>query len=530
MTVGERRFARWPARSAAGLSAGAMLWALGVEAARPARAEEPAPPVAAFALIIGVNHSVDADAAVLRYADDDAVRYRDLFRTVGAQTTMLTRLDENTRRLYPREAPDVPPTRAALQSAVAALAAEVAVARDRGRRPVLYLAYAGHGTVNEGRGYIALEDERLGGAELLAQVIDPVGAAETHVIVDACNSFFLVLDRGPGGRRRSLSGFAQLGVLARRPDVGLLLSTSSARESHEWAVFQAGVFSHEVRSGLYGAADADGDGVVSYLELAAFIDRANAAVPNERFRPEMFWRAPAGGGGLLDLRLAPANRIDVSAAQRADHYFLEDAGGVRLADFNSAAGVRLVRPTPEKLYLRRPGDDHEYVLLPSTVPVRIASLGLSESRSLVRGAANDAFQALFSLPFGTAEVLMYRQRADGAISDNGRPVDRRGDPTRVQRWAGAAVGAAGLGLTAGGLLTYLDARSLRNGITAETPQDVAARTNEKVSARNHATAALAGVGAAAIVTGAVLLLWPQSPVDVVTAGPSEWSVALAGRF
>ena len=39
--------------------------------------------------------------------------------------------------------------------------------------------------------------------------------------------------------------------------IGFLLSTSSGRESHEWEGVQAGVFSHEVRSGLYGAADVE---------------------------------------------------------------------------------------------------------------------------------------------------------------------------------------------------------------------------------------------------------------------------------
>src|SRR5262249_3697951 len=153
-------------------------------------------------------------------------------------------------------------------------------------RVLFYFIYAGHGGVGDGgRAYIALEDARLDGERLAREIIDPVGADETHLIVDACYSYYLAHERGPGGRRRAIHDVADSNGLSARADVGLLLSTSSARESHEWEGVQAGVFSHEVRSGLYGAADANHDGQVTYREIAAFVARANEAIPNERFRP-----------------------------------------------------------------------------------------------------------------------------------------------------------------------------------------------------------------------------------------------------
>src|SRR5262249_1200161 len=57
---------------------------------------------ATFALIIGVNHSVDRDADPLRYADDDAAQYFELFRSLGARTYLLTDLDDGDRKLYPQ--------------------------------------------------------------------------------------------------------------------------------------------------------------------------------------------------------------------------------------------------------------------------------------------------------------------------------------------------------------------------------------------------------------------------------------------
>src|SRR5262249_6446783 len=154
-------------------------------------------------------------------------------------------------------------------------AGDVAQARARQMEAVVYIVYSGHGNVREGQGYVTLEDIRITGGDL-AQIVANIPATSVHIIVDACASYYLACSRGPGGERRLLNGFQDSVQLANDPRVGLLLSTSSARESHEWEGYQAGVFSHEVRSGLYGAADADGDGRVSYSEIAAFVSRANA--------------------------------------------------------------------------------------------------------------------------------------------------------------------------------------------------------------------------------------------------------------
>ena len=62
--------------------------------------EKPAP--ATFALIVGVNQSQDEKLGTLRYADDDAARYQELFRSLGARTYLVTRLDDSSRRLHPQ--------------------------------------------------------------------------------------------------------------------------------------------------------------------------------------------------------------------------------------------------------------------------------------------------------------------------------------------------------------------------------------------------------------------------------------------
>src|SRR6185295_19655156 len=96
---------------------------------------------ALFALIVGVNTPAEPDLQPLRFADDDAARYLDLFRALGARTYLLTRLDDNTRRLHPQAAAEaLPPRREELRRTVDAVARDIARAHAEGVATVLYVA------------------------------------------------------------------------------------------------------------------------------------------------------------------------------------------------------------------------------------------------------------------------------------------------------------------------------------------------------------------------------------------------------
>ena len=90
--------------------------------------------------------------------------------------------------------------------------------------------------------------------------------------------------------------------------MGVFLSTSADGEAFEWSEIQSGIFSHVVRSGLLGGADADGDGQVSYLELAAFVDTATTDVRNPNMRPHVFSRGacPRAMWTVPSLSVSPA--------------------------------------------------------------------------------------------------------------------------------------------------------------------------------------------------------------------------------
>ena len=481
-----------------------------------------------FALIVGVNQSPDAGTAPLRYADDDAARYRDFFRAIGARTWVLATLDENTKRLHPEAAAEaVPPRLDSLRASVAALKAAVKKAQRAGYLTTLYVFYAGHGNSDGRSGYITLEDGRLAGPDLATEIFDRVKADRNHLVVDACSSYLLVLGRGEGGERRPFSGFGPIaGTIFNRRDIGLLLSTSSARDSHEWAAFQAGVFSHEVRSGMFGAADADGNGIVSYAEVAAFITRANESIANERYRPELFWRPPSGSTALVDLRSAMARRVEIPASEPG-HYFLETPQGVRLADFHNgpSMAVRLLRPTDaHRLYLHRAKDHREFVL-PGAAPVlSTASLSPQDSRVATRSAAHEAFSALFLLPLERTAVNALRAPALEAYEP---AVAAAGDARRA--WGWTLVGVSGLA-AAGGAWALLSAQSLRDDISPAASQASTDDANGQIRTRNTIGAAALGLAGAAGLVGVGLLLWPDAPPLTATASRDAMTVGWRGQF
>lgn len=501
---------------------------------------------ATFALIIGSNQSVDTNLAPLRYADDDAARYLDLFRLLGARTYLLTRLDENTKRLHPQAAAEATdPKKASWDTAVAQLSADVKQASERGLETTVYFVYAGHGDVKDGQGYITLEDLRISGNDLAA-TFTKVPATRIHVIADACASYFLAYARGPGGERRPIEiGLAP--ALTADARIGLLLSTSSARESHEWDAFQSGVFSHEVRSGLYGAADADGDGQVSYREIAAFVARANASIPNEKYRPDLHARAPKGGDLLLDLRRANGRRIEVDG-KHAGHYFLEDARGVRIADVHNAEGqtLSLLRPAPNgRSYLRRTADDRELVIESRPDVVSVGELDAKEARVASRGAAHESFNALFTLPFGKDIVAAYPEIECAEVSQS-LPlyIDKTTLSPRPawQTPLGVGVAIAGAALIGSGVFMTFSAAEKHDSVQAGGgyySQTSVEAYNETIAERERIAALFYFGGGVTLAASAAILLWPSrtikkvpAPVQAVraTALPGGGYVGLGGSF
>ncbi|MDC0710131.1 caspase family protein [Stigmatella sp. ncwal1] len=393
------------------LASRCALLLLGWGLALPGAAWAASPGKTTYALIVANNASLDPKQAALRYADDDGARYYEFFAPQAQETVLLSVLDEETQGRHPGVASRArPPTRSALLEALRQLNTRMAADKAAGLTPVLYFIFTGHGQRGAaGEGSVNLLDGPFSRTDLYKHVIAPSTAGFLHLIVDACDSYFFVNSRGtlPVGPALGATVTQHLASreLERYPHVGVVLSTSKAQESHEWSAISSGVFSHQVRSALAGAADVNADGRVEYSELMAFIASASQGVEDVRGRLDIFARPP-----LLD-RSAPLSDL----AQKSGLGYLlipegvggrmwvEDTRGVRLAEFHKERERALVLglPVGRGYYLRIPGQEARFTLQRGREVVDAGALTWTALSVASRGALEDAFRDhLFGVAFG----------------------------------------------------------------------------------------------------------------------------------
>jgi hypothetical protein len=411
------------------LSAALLLSLTLVAAPSAAPAAGGPPEPAELVLIVASNRGARAGRAPLQYADDDGAKYHEVFATIAgeANTILLTDFDRDTARLFPALLDKVrSPTRAQLDLAADKLARRSAELRRAGRAVRFHFVFAGHGDVDGGRGFLELADGAFTADDLL-QLLRTVDATESHVILDSCNSFFVVNPRKPGGARFPTPRDAAEALARRLPNVGVFLSTSAQAEVYEWSELQSGVFSHAVRSGLLGAADANRDGRVTYEELAAFVETAVAAIKNPNFRPKVFARGPNGEDerAILDLPLArTALVVDEPGPVRLA---VRDVEGLRWLDAHAEAGsvLRLWFPASvagrlevDRLSVHEEGVhvDASLSLPESDAPPRLASLRPSATLVAMRGPG-EIFQALFARPYGPSALAAWQDRKVGHLEE-----------------------------------------------------------------------------------------------------------------
>jgi hypothetical protein len=242
----------------------------------------------------------------------------------------------------------------------------------------------------------------------------------------------------------------------------------------------------------------------------------------------VFARPPKDTDILMDLRNRMSSRVDIRGA-RADHYFLEDSRGIRFADFHNDEDQRayLLRPlSAGRLYVRRASDESEFVIPSSPQVVALADLHIEEPRMRTRGAANDAFESLFALPFDQKVVDSFRFGAPP------RSDDKSAEPARpnIRPYAGVGLLSIGALSVAAGVYSLESARSL-----GELPKDVngqtTADTNRRIQARNVAAVVGLSAGGAALAAGLLVLLWPDGHTTVAM-DPSTRSATLGvhGNF
>jgi len=364
----------------------------------------------ALAIVVGNNQPSRGDLDPLRFADDDAFRYADYFRYVAQDVLLLARADQESSALYPGD-PPLPPTRSNVLDAIDGSVAKAEEHASAGDDVVVYFVFSGHGSYDaEGRGFLHLEDGKLTTRDLFYHLISRSTSFRLVLVVDACNAGFLVKSRGETAVRRP-AGPPTL-EMESYENVGLVLSSSSTGEVKEWGRYLAGIFSHQVRSALTGAADADGDSRITFQELASFAAAANAKVDNPALKLTPYIRPPLSTPDmpLVDLSIAafPAT-LNISLDEPAKVTIYRQ-NMVRIADFNLSARhtVQVALATSTEHYVVV-GEKTEY-LVPDGL-FGIFELDSLEKREPVevssRGVDQYYLERLFQVPYDRDFAAQY---------------------------------------------------------------------------------------------------------------------------
>jgi hypothetical protein len=471
---------------------------------------------ATFAVIVAHNQSADGSLAPLQYADDDGARYAELLGLSARHVTLLSVMDADTQSLHPKLAAQARmPSRSELEGALKETFRAVQKARDDGRRTIFYFIYVGHGSVGEdGEGAMHLAGGRFSRADLFQEVLAESPATINHVIIDACHAYLMVARRGGGATETALKAFLKKEGLSAYPNTGVLLSTSRAKEVHEWSRFSAGIFSHEVRSAMVGAADVNADGAVTYAETRAFISAANARVDNPQARLEVYASPPAihlSEPLFSRAWTGSAPRLKIPAS-RAGRWYLEDERGVRYADFNSAPTEALTLTlVPQPRYFLRSGDRELEIPLGVQVSIDAGQIKPRPVALAMRGSEAVTFQRdLFALPFGQAYYEGYRAATPAPLPS---AEVWRAQPTaanQTQRWVALGLGGAGTATLVTGLGFAWFAGNQASNYKTFIGDDDDLRSLE--SSANNATGAsrvLLGTGAGLLTSALILYLWPD---------------------
>jgi hypothetical protein len=375
-----------------------------------------------YALIVANNTSVDEGVKPLKFADDDGARYFELFESLADDTSLLTTLDADSQKVFPDVAAvSKTPSRENLRQEVSRLKDRLERDAQAGIETELFLVFTGHGNVSEdGEGYLSLRDGKLTRRSLYRDVVAQLDADYTHLFIDACHSYFMVEARGGDWQddaadeplneelTRYLAERGNKVTQNRMSTVGVVVSTSGTAEVHEWSRYRSGVFSHQLRSALLGAADVDGDAALTYDEIEAYLVSANAGVTNPKARINVYAKPPEQHRAkpilaLDDYEGATRLRLPTTSSGR---YHLEDARGLRYADFHAGLGqateiVLLRNPVDGRTYYLRTNDQQAAVPTGDT-EVESTELAFADAPNQSRGSVEESFRnELFAVPYST---------------------------------------------------------------------------------------------------------------------------------
>lgn len=374
---------------------------------------------AAYAIAIGNNKPAATDTASppLRYADDDAARFHELFSRFARRTELLSVLDPTTQSRFPKlgskaRAPTLTQLRIVLQEYREQLLADA----QRGEEPVLYISFSGHGALQPSGEYaLAFLDGGLTQHLLYDELLPLFEGVQVHIIVDSCHAAGVVGVKGPFDQEQDAKtvelGDSQRGMLlesqslSRFPNVGAIVASSATGESHEWSRLESGVFSHEIISGLLGAADVNGDFRIEYSELQAFVSAANRSLPSSAAKPVIVASAPATNqhAALIDVLSLRDSTLLTGITDETGHFYVESSAGQRLLDAHFERSQRVLLALPRvssHFYLR---SETREARVASEPIAHLDQLHFTALEATPRGSVEDALRhGLFASAYGAS--------------------------------------------------------------------------------------------------------------------------------
>jgi hypothetical protein len=298
-----------------------------VALAGPARAADG--PIRRFAVVAGASLG-GGGRTPLRYAASDARDVARVLRRLGGV---------GLGDLVLVEEPDAD----ALRRALGGVAAEAGRARDAGRRVELFVYYSGHSD-EEG---LLLGTTRLPYVEL-RRALDQVPADVRVAILDSCASG--AITRAKGGVHRP----PFLVDDANRVSGHAFLTSSAADEAaQESDRLRASFFTHALLTGLRGAADASGDGVVTLNEAYQFAFRETlAGTEASQAGPQhaTYDIGLVGSGDVVMTDLRRADGILVIPEPVDGKVFVRNGAGALVAELRKARGARIELALEEGRY------------------------------------------------------------------------------------------------------------------------------------------------------------------------------------
>lgn len=429
-----------------------------------------------------------------------------------------------------------PPTWQELTDVVRHFATQMSADRARGDEPVFFLSYSGHGAANrDGVYYLSLSDGELSQSRLYDDIVDHLPARYHHLFIDACHAEAVVGSRGRFDKQ-SMAEVVPIDAsllsraLSQHPSVGILLAATVDQEAHEWSRISAGIFTHELLSAMSGAADVNGDGLIEYSEVSAFVAAANRNVADPRASLTVKVSPPLSNhhAPLADLALLDGAAFLQGSLAQLGHFFIELESGERYLDanFSDMRSARVVLPAGVSAFVRTSTHEAEIGKLAVGETISLQALQFSRPMLASRGSIDASYRAaLFASGYG---AVYYQGFVDSSGADSVRFPDTAiemtsGAPRKAAAYSVWAVSGASVVTAAVGLGVLLDAKKAFD----HTDIEVAAR---RANARYELGRAVAIAGGATAIALSVLgaVLWPHTSVSGAISADAHGAVVAAG--